>query len=344
MVVKIWVTEPRAWNRSSSLPADIPRPCREGYSEARADMPWILCSQAIAVERSIRETTVEMSARWRVAADRPATGRACHLQTVPCTRATWSAARQANGGQASRKKYAPGRRARSLRRRADARSLQLPVRGWATMRMQAAIKSACPHVVTACGGVYSTFRAATVLAHEASLDVIVCGEGDEAALRFVEALADRVVDRRAIPGLAFRAAGGEPVLTPESSPIRELDGFRVGYELIDDRDRYRSSASAAPRSCSSRAVVRTAAATAANSVSGSSARPRAARAPALRAHGHRDDGCRRVTASGRDLAAPAGGWALPGTRLGGPLKVATTVALLPCRASEPGVSRVAPER
>ncbi len=108
-----------------------------------------------------------------------------------------------------------------------------------TMRMLGAIKSACPQVVTAYGGVYPTYQAATILEHEPAVDVIVLGEGEETALRLVQSLAAGDADRRSIPHLAFRGPGGEIVLTPDSAPIRELDACRVGYELIDDWERYR---------------------------------------------------------------------------------------------------------
>ncbi len=41
-----------------------------------------------------------------------------------------------------------------------------------------------------------------------------------------------------VPGIAFRRQGG-PVLTPTPAPLRDLDGCRVGWELIEDWDLYR---------------------------------------------------------------------------------------------------------
>ena len=41
----------------------------------------------------------------------------------------------------------------------------------------------------------------------------------------------------AVPGIAFRA-GGRIILTPDRSPLRDLDGYRVGWELIENWDDY----------------------------------------------------------------------------------------------------------
>ncbi len=107
-----------------------------------------------------------------------------------------------------------------------------------TMRMLGAIKAECPRVLTVYGGVYPTCQAAAILAGEPAVDAIVRGEGEETALRLVQALAAGATDWTAVTNLAFRRRGGEVVLTPESTPIRELDAYRVAYELIEDWDRY----------------------------------------------------------------------------------------------------------
>jgi anaerobic magnesium-protoporphyrin IX monomethyl ester cyclase len=50
------------------------------------------------------------------------------------------------------------------------------------------------------------------------------------------------MDRRGrlgeVPGVAFRSADGM-VITPPPAPIRDLDAFRVGWELVEDGDLYR---------------------------------------------------------------------------------------------------------
>lgn len=111
-----------------------------------------------------------------------------------------------------------------------------------SLRMLAAIKAASPNVITVYGGVYPTYHAGRILAEEPSVDVIVRGEGEAAALALTHGLESgglRVGPRLGdIPGLAYRD-GGTVVVTDDRPPIPVLDEWRVGWELIDRWDDYR---------------------------------------------------------------------------------------------------------
>lgn len=106
-----------------------------------------------------------------------------------------------------------------------------------------AIKAGLPDMLTVYGGVYPTYHARAILEREASVDLIVRGEGEATVVEMVEALdrrSPRSWDEGAlarVASLAYRT-GSRPVLTPERPPIQDLDACRVGWELIDDWDRY----------------------------------------------------------------------------------------------------------
>jgi anaerobic magnesium-protoporphyrin IX monomethyl ester cyclase len=99
-----------------------------------------------------------------------------------------------------------------------------------------ALKALHPHAVTVYGGVFPTYHAAAILQREPAVDVIVRGEGEATARELIEALSNGDSLAR-VPGLAYRD-GGRAVLTAERSPLHDLDAYRVGWELIDNWDRY----------------------------------------------------------------------------------------------------------
>ena len=120
----------------------------------------------------------------------------------------------------------------------------------ACLRALRAIKAALPQVITVYGGVFPTYQYRDILAEHPEVDVIVCGEGEATTLALVEALARHrdAQTRRGVPlardladvaGIAFRRSG-EVVATAARAPIADLDAYRIGWELIDDWDRYRA--------------------------------------------------------------------------------------------------------
>lgn len=104
------------------------------------------------------------------------------------------------------------------------------------LRMAAALKGVLPQVPIVYGGVHATYHAEDALREAPQIDVVVRGEGEETALRLVEALAaGRPLGE--VQGLAYREAGVIR-LTAAAPQIADLDACRVGWELIEDWDLY----------------------------------------------------------------------------------------------------------
>ncbi|MFZ5445082.1 MAG: magnesium-protoporphyrin IX monomethyl ester anaerobic oxidative cyclase [Myxococcota bacterium] len=94
------------------------------------------------------------------------------------------------------------------------------------------IRRRAPRIRLIYGGVFPTYHWREVLAQEPQLDVIVRGEGEDTVVKLVDALArGERLDR--VRGLAFRGAGNVVVSTPDAEMIRDLDAYRVGWELAD---------------------------------------------------------------------------------------------------------------
>lgn len=98
----------------------------------------------------------------------------------------------------------------------------------------AGIASACPDVAVIYGNVYPTYHWQEVLSKEPYVTAIVRGEGEETARKLIAALeADKPLD--AIDGIAFRK-NGAPNATRAVAVIKDLNAYRVGWELIDHKD------------------------------------------------------------------------------------------------------------
>jgi anaerobic magnesium-protoporphyrin IX monomethyl ester cyclase len=129
----------------------------------------------------------------------------------------------------------------------------------ACLRVLRALKASLPHVVTVYGGVHPTYHYRAVLAAHPEVDVVVRGEGEATVLALVGALAERHSERHseqptargaekrlplacdlsAVAGIAWRRQG-QVVPTANRAPIADLDAYRIGWELIDDWDRYQA--------------------------------------------------------------------------------------------------------
>jgi anaerobic magnesium-protoporphyrin IX monomethyl ester cyclase len=95
------------------------------------------------------------------------------------------------------------------------------------------LRAALPDVSIIYGGVFPTYHWREILAAESQIDVIVRGEGEATIVKLVRALANRA-PLGGIPGIAYRERG-VPTATPPAPVIRDLDAYRVGWELIDHR-------------------------------------------------------------------------------------------------------------
>ncbi|MEM6497300.1 MAG: magnesium-protoporphyrin IX monomethyl ester anaerobic oxidative cyclase [Pseudomonadota bacterium] len=90
-----------------------------------------------------------------------------------------------------------------------------------------------PELPIVYGGVYPTYHWREILEEEPYVTAIVRGEGEETARRLMAAL-EAKTDLALIPGVALPASGG-PMATMPAPVIRNLDDYRVGWELIDHR-------------------------------------------------------------------------------------------------------------
>lgn len=93
------------------------------------------------------------------------------------------------------------------------------------------LKLALPHVTIVYGGVHPTYHWDEILRECPDIDIVVRGEGEETALRLMHSLASGA-DLSLVQGVAFRKDGAA-VATPPAAMIRDLDAYRVGWELVD---------------------------------------------------------------------------------------------------------------
>lgn len=80
------------------------------------------------------------------------------------------------------------------------------------------------------GGVFPTYHWNEILEQNPQIDYIVCGEGEEITLNLITAIQNGT-NPELIKGLAFRV-NGVPVKTTPADNIKNLDDFRIGWELI----------------------------------------------------------------------------------------------------------------
>ncbi len=94
-----------------------------------------------------------------------------------------------------------------------------------------AVATALPGVRIIYGGVFPTYHWREVLAEELYVTAIVRGEGEETGRRLMATLSGGG-DLDRVPGIAFRR-NGRPHATSPAPVIRDLDAYRIGWELID---------------------------------------------------------------------------------------------------------------
>jgi anaerobic magnesium-protoporphyrin IX monomethyl ester cyclase len=94
-----------------------------------------------------------------------------------------------------------------------------------------AISTVLPDAAIVYGGVFPTYHWREILAAEPYVTAIVRGEGEETARRLMAAIKARAL-LGDIPGIAFRDAD-TPRATRPAAIIRDLDAYRVAWELID---------------------------------------------------------------------------------------------------------------
>jgi anaerobic magnesium-protoporphyrin IX monomethyl ester cyclase len=94
----------------------------------------------------------------------------------------------------------------------------------------ALVRKALPDVKIIYGGVHPTYFWKDILLADAAVDFLVRGEGEETIVSLCRALREQQ-HFHSIPGLAFRK-NGKPFATAKAETIKDLDSFRIGWELV----------------------------------------------------------------------------------------------------------------
>ena len=94
------------------------------------------------------------------------------------------------------------------------------------------IKSGRPGITIIVGGVFPTFHWQEILENNPQIDFIVCGEGEQITLDLMYAL-EHKTGLEKVKGIAFRLHD-TVIKTPPPEPIKDLDAYRVGWELMGD--------------------------------------------------------------------------------------------------------------
>jgi anaerobic magnesium-protoporphyrin IX monomethyl ester cyclase len=94
-----------------------------------------------------------------------------------------------------------------------------------------ALRARLPKTWIVYGGVFPTYHWREILAEEPQIDLIVRGEGEETGLRVIHAL-ETHTPLESVRGIAYRKQG-VPFATLPALLIRDLDAYRVGWELIN---------------------------------------------------------------------------------------------------------------
>jgi anaerobic magnesium-protoporphyrin IX monomethyl ester cyclase len=94
------------------------------------------------------------------------------------------------------------------------------------------IRQQRPSVKIGIGGVFPTYHWRKILETEPYIDFIVCGEGEETIVNLVDAL-EHGYPLELLKGIAIRV-DGTVLKTPSAPIIRNLNAYRVGWELMGD--------------------------------------------------------------------------------------------------------------
>jgi anaerobic magnesium-protoporphyrin IX monomethyl ester cyclase len=94
-----------------------------------------------------------------------------------------------------------------------------------------AIHKKLPHIRVVYGGVYPTYAHQAVMAECEEIDAIVRGEGELTAVSLLRAW-EQTDDLRYIDGVTWRD-GKEIIVNRSRTPIKDLDEYRPGWELVD---------------------------------------------------------------------------------------------------------------
>lgn len=96
------------------------------------------------------------------------------------------------------------------------------------------IKQKCPLIKVIIGGVFPTYHWNEILKNNPQIDYIVCGEGEEIARNLIRAIQSGT-SIETVKGIALRINGVE-LKTASADLIHDLDAYRVGWELMGNRN------------------------------------------------------------------------------------------------------------
>lgn len=92
------------------------------------------------------------------------------------------------------------------------------------------VKTENPSVKIIIGGVFPTYHWKEILEKNPAIEYIVCGEGEEIIRKLVSAIELEYVSEE-IRGIALRQSG-KIIKSPPATTIKNLDDFRIGWELM----------------------------------------------------------------------------------------------------------------
>lgn len=81
------------------------------------------------------------------------------------------------------------------------------------------------------GGVFPTYHWKEILKKNSSIDIVVCGEGEQIILDLALALEENL-DLNDVSGIAFKR-GQEIIKTKPAKTIQDLDAYRIAWELME---------------------------------------------------------------------------------------------------------------
>ncbi len=96
-----------------------------------------------------------------------------------------------------------------------------------------ALKQSMPNVTIVYGGVHPTYHWDEILCECDEIDIIVRGEGERTTRLLMQAIV-RGDSLQTVNGIAYRC-NGQILNTPPAQIIRNLDDYRIGWELIDHK-------------------------------------------------------------------------------------------------------------
>jgi len=95
------------------------------------------------------------------------------------------------------------------------------------------IKDALPDSLIVIGGVFPTYHWKEILEKNPQIDLIVCGEGEQVMLDVAAHIEEKGLSQLSeIRGIAFRQEG-KAFKTPPAPTIKDLDAYRIGWELME---------------------------------------------------------------------------------------------------------------